>query len=584
MKLQGVIFDLDGVITDTAHLHFQAWQQIAAEIGISIDAQFNESLKGISRDESLRRILQHGGKEGDFNPQERTQLAYRKNLLYVHSLRELTVNAVLPGIRNLLAELRAQQIPVGLASVSLNAPTILAALELREFFTFCADASQLKNSKPDPEIFLAACAGLGVPPQACIGIEDAQAGIDAINASGMRSVGIGAGLTGAQLLLPSTDSLTWPRLSASGKTYSKGINMAQLSLQHIQKIYDNQVHVVKDFNLEIADKEFIVFVGPSGCGKSTTLRMIAGLEEISGGDLLIDGKRMNDVPAKARNIAMVFQNYALYPHMTVYDNMAFGLKMQKIAKEVIDERVNWAAQILGLREYLKRKPGALSGGQRQRVALGRAIVREAGVFLMDEPLSNLDAKLRVQMRAEISKLHQKLNTTMIYVTHDQTEAMTMATRIVIMKDGIVQQVGAPKTVYNQPANMFVAGFIGSPAMNFIRGTIDGDKFVTETLKLTIPEEKLAVLKTQESLHKPIVMGMRPEDIHPDAQEENNISAKISVVELTGAEFMLYTTVGGHELVVRAGALNDYHAGENITIHFDMTKCHFFDAETEIAIR
>ncbi|ESD41629.1 ABC transporter, ATP-binding protein [Escherichia coli 908519] len=293
--------------------------------------------------------------------------------------------------------------------------------------------------------------------------------------------------------------------------------MAQLSLQHIQKIYDNQVHVVKDFNLEIADKEFIVFVGPSGCGKSTTLRMIAGLEEISGGDLLIDGKRMNDVPAKERNIAMVFQNYALYPHMTVYDNMAFGLKMQKIANEVIDERVNWAAQILGLREYLKRKPGALSGGQRQRVALGRAIVREAGVFLMDEPLSNLDAKLRVQMRAEISKLHQKLNTTMIYVTHDQTEAMTMATRIVIMKDGIVQQVGAPKTVYNQPANMFVAGFIGSPAMNFIRGTIDGDKFVTETLKLTISEEKLAVLKTQESLHKPIVMGIRPEDIQPQAR-------------------------------------------------------------------
>ncbi|ATZ30464.1 TPA: beta-phosphoglucomutase [Escherichia coli] len=214
MKLQGVIFDLDGVITDTAHLHFQAWQQIAAEIGISIDAQFNESLKGISRDESLRRILQHGGKEGDFNSQERAQLAYRKNLLYVHSLRELTVNAVLPGIRSLLADLRAQQIPVGLASVSLNAPTILAALELREFFTFCADASQLKNSKPDPEIFLAACAGLGVPPQACIGIEDAQAGIDAINSSGMRSVGIGAGLTGAQLLLPSTESLTWPRLSA----------------------------------------------------------------------------------------------------------------------------------------------------------------------------------------------------------------------------------------------------------------------------------------------------------------------------------------------------------------------------------
>lgn len=320
--------------------------------------------------------------------------------------------------------------------------------------------------------------------------------------------------------------------------------MAQLSLQHIQKIYDNQVHVVKDFNLEIEDKEFIVFVGPSGCGKSTTLRMIAGLEEISAGELLIDGKRMNDVPAKARNIAMVFQNYALYPHMSVYDNMAFGLKMQKIDPGVIDERVNWAAQILGLREYLKRKPGALSGGQRQRVALGRAIVREAGVFLMDEPLSNLDAKLRVQMRAEISKLHQKLNTTMIYVTHDQTEAMTMATRIVIMKDGIVQQVGAPKMVYNHPANMFVAGFIGSPAMNFIRGAIDGNKFVTETLKLTLPEDKLRILKAKGYEHKAVVLGIRPEDIHHGIQEENSVTAKISVAELTGAEFMLYSTIGG----------------------------------------
>ncbi|WJD47996.1 ABC transporter ATP-binding protein [Enterobacter sp. PGRG2] len=359
--------------------------------------------------------------------------------------------------------------------------------------------------------------------------------------------------------------------------------MAQLSLRHIQKIYDNQVHVVKDFNLEIEDKEFIVFVGPSGCGKSTTLRMIAGLEEISDGDLMIDGKRVNDVPAKARNIAMVFQNYALYPHMSVYDNMAFGLKMQKIDKAIIDERVNWAAQILGLRDYLKRKPGALSGGQRQRVALGRAIVREAGVFLMDEPLSNLDAKLRVQMRAEISKLHQKLNTTMIYVTHDQTEAMTMATRIVIMKDGIIQQVGAPKTVYNHPANMFVAGFIGSPAMNFIRGTIDGNQFITETLKLTIPQNKLSALQASGCQHKAVVMGIRPEDIHPKHQEENCVAARISVAELTGAEFMLYSTVGGHELVVRAGAVNDYHAGDNINIHFDMNKCHFFDAETEQAI-
>ena len=301
-------------------------------------------------------------------------------------------------------------------------------------------------------------------------------------------------------------------------------------------------------------------------------------------ELVIDGVRMNDVPAKSRDIAMVFQNYALYPHMTVYDNMAFGLKMQKIAPAVIEERVNWAAQILGLRDYLKRKPGALSGGQRQRVALGRAIVREAGVFLMDEPLSNLDAKLRVQMRAEISKLHQKLNTTMIYVTHDQTEAMTMATRIVILKDGYIQQVGAPKQVYNEPANMFVAGFIGSPAMNFIRGAINERYFVTETLRLEIPEDMLSVLNAQGYQRKAVVFGIRPEDIFTSQASGEAIAAKISVAELTGAEFMLYATVGGHELVVRAGAATDYAAGDNIGIQFDMNKCHFFDAETEAAIR
>jgi len=360
--------------------------------------------------------------------------------------------------------------------------------------------------------------------------------------------------------------------------------MAQLTLNHIQKIYDNQVHVVKDFSLEIADKEFIVFVGPSGCGKSTTLRMIAGLEEISSGDLLIDGKRMNDVPAKSRDIAMVFQNYALYPHMTVYDNMAFALKMQKVPPAEIENRVSWAAQILGLRDYLKRKPGALSGGQRQRVALGRAIVREAGVFLMDEPLSNLDARLRVQMRAEIGKLHQKLNTTMIYVTHDQTEAMTMATRIVILKDGVIQQVGAPKQVYNEPANMFVAGFIGSPSMNFVRGAVDGDRFATETLHLAIPQSRLAALNARGYQRHGVVLGIRPEDIVVTAEPGAGIAARIGVAELTGAEYMLYVTVGGHELVVRAAATCDYRAGETITIQFEMEKCHFFDAESENAIR
>ncbi|MBK5143621.1 ABC transporter ATP-binding protein [Budviciaceae bacterium BWR-B9] len=360
--------------------------------------------------------------------------------------------------------------------------------------------------------------------------------------------------------------------------------MSHISLKHLQKIYDNRVHVVKDFNLEIEDKEFIVFVGPSGCGKSTTLRMIAGLEDITDGDLLIDNVRMNDIPAKDRGIAMVFQNYALYPHMSVYDNMAFGLKMKKVSRDEIDRRVAYAAQILGLKEYLKRRPSALSGGQRQRVALGRAIVRDAKVFLMDEPLSNLDAKLRVQMRAEICKLHSKLNTTMIYVTHDQTEAMTMATRIVIMKDGIIQQVGAPKAVYNHPCNMFVAGFIGSPSMNFLRGAIDGRYFVTESLRIAIPEDKYNALTAKNYQRRGVIMGIRPEDIFNSEQTEQDIAATISVAELTGAEFMLYCTVGGHELVVRADAKNDRHAGQHISLNFDMDKCHFFDPDSEEVIQ
>ena len=275
--------------------------------------------------------------------------------------------------------------------------------------------------------------------------------------------------------------------------------MAELKLQNIYKVYDKKVTAVTDFNLHIHDREFIVFVGPSGCGKSTTLRMIAGLEEISKGDFFIDDVRMNDVPSKDRNIAMVFQNYALYPHMTVYENMAFGLKLRKLPKAEINERVMNAAKILGLEDYLKRKPKALSGGQRQRVALGRAIVRDAKVFLMDEPLSNLDAKLRVQMRSEITKLHQRLKTTTIYVTHDQTEAMTMASRIVIMKDGLIQQVGTPKEVYDHPINVFVGGFIGSPAMNFFNGKIADTGVILGDDLLHLPENKLKQLHAEGCL-------------------------------------------------------------------------------------
>lgn len=365
--------------------------------------------------------------------------------------------------------------------------------------------------------------------------------------------------------------------------------MAELKLDNIQKTYDKKVLAVQDFNLDIADKEFVVFVGPSGCGKSTTLRMIAGLEEISEGALYIDDKKMNDVAPKDRDIAMVFQNYALYPHMNVYDNMAFGLKLRKFKKEEIKTRVDNAAKILGLEAYLDRKPKALSGGQRQRVALGRAIVRDAKVFLMDEPLSNLDAKLRVQMRAEIQKLHKRLQTTTIYVTHDQTEAMTMATRLVVMKDGIVQQVGAPKDVYDKPDNVFVGGFIGSPSMNFLTGKISDGQFVMDDIKVKVPEGKMKTLREQDYEGKDIILGIRPEDIHDEpafinASPDTKITALIDVAELMGAESYLYSKVNEQDFVARVDSRSDIIGGENVDLAFDMNRTHFFDAETELRIK
>ncbi|PFJ16899.1 sugar ABC transporter ATP-binding protein [Bacillus cereus] len=361
--------------------------------------------------------------------------------------------------------------------------------------------------------------------------------------------------------------------------------MAELLLKNIYKIYDNNVTAVKDFNLHIKDKEFIVFVGPSGCGKSTTLRMIAGLEDISKGDFYIDKERVNDVAPKDRNIAMVFQNYALYPHMSIYDNMAFGLKLRKLPKDEIDLHVRNAAKILGLETYLDRKPKALSGGQRQRVALGRAIVRDAKIFLMDEPLSNLDAKLRVSMRSEISKLHQRLGTTTIYVTHDQTEAMTMGSRLVVMKDGIIQQVGTPKEVYDNPENVFVGSFIGSPAMNFFNGTLQDGLFHTEDVKIAVPKEKLKDLEAKGYDKKEFILGIRPEDIHYEpkfdqAVPESAVKIKVDVIELLGAEWMVHSHINGKEFVTRIEANHDIKSGDMITLVFNMKKAHFFNVETE----
>ena len=363
--------------------------------------------------------------------------------------------------------------------------------------------------------------------------------------------------------------------------------MATLDLININKIYDNGVQAVFDFNLHIEDKEFIVFVGPSGCGKSTTLRMIAGLEDISSGELYIDGELMNDVAPKDRNIAMVFQSYALYPHMTVYDNMAFGLKLRKFPKEEIKEKVEAAAEILGLTAYLDRKPKALSGGQRQRVALGRAIVRNAKVFLMDEPLSNLDAKLRVTMRSEIIKLHANLQATTIYVTHDQIEAMTMASRIVVMKDGYIQQVGAPKTIYDNPENIFVAGFIGTPPMNFINGVVnENGVFVAKEndAELNIPEFQLSRVKEAGLIGKDIILGIRPEHITDDAElfakYGSVLDLTVDVAELLGASTNIYTAVSGCNVCAVVKPRNDLKMGQSIKLAFDMKQCHLFNIETE----
>ena len=368
--------------------------------------------------------------------------------------------------------------------------------------------------------------------------------------------------------------------------------MASLSLSHINKTYPNGFQAVKDFNLEIEDKEFIIFVGPSGCGKSTTLRMIAGLEEISGGTLKIGDKVMNDVEPKDRDIAMVFQNYALYPHMTVYDNMAFGLKLRKVPKDQIDKAVREAARILDLEKLLDRKPKALSGGQRQRVAMGRAIVRNPKVFLMDEPLSNLDAKLRVQMRIEISKIHQRLGATIIYVTHDQTEAMTLGTRIVVMKDGVVQQVDTPQHLYEQPGNLFVAGFMGSPQMNFLDAQIaeKGGDLIAKVgeYDIVIPAAKAKVLKDGGYVGKTVVLGIRPEDIHDsqmfiEASPSVPMTSTVKVYELLGAEVFLYFDVNGTQVTARVDPRTNSKTGDTIKFAFDMEKAHFFDKETELVI-
>ena len=364
--------------------------------------------------------------------------------------------------------------------------------------------------------------------------------------------------------------------------------MTNMKLENLNKIYPNGVHAVHDFNLEIEKGEFITLVGPSGCGKSTILRMIAGLEEITSGTLLMNEKIINDLAPKNRDIAMVFQSYALYPHMTVYHNMAFSLTLRREDPDMIHEKVLKAAEILDLGDYLGRKPKELSGGQRQRVALGRAIVRDPLVFLMDEPLSNLDAKLRVQMRTELIKLHKRMKATTIYVTHDQIEAMTMATRMVVMSMGYVQQVGSPKEVYDHPNNIFVAGFIGTPPMNFLEGRLKEDTFVIKNTSFRIPPAKFSFLKDAGYAEKEIVLGIRPEDIHVEGKvvekfKEASCDIYVEVAELLGKEVIVNTSIEETKILANLSTSLEINMDEIIKITFDMDKVHFFDVKTTESI-
>lgn len=369
--------------------------------------------------------------------------------------------------------------------------------------------------------------------------------------------------------------------------------MSKLQLHDLNKIYPNGFQAVYDFNLEIEEGEFIVLVGPSGCGKSTTLRMIAGLEDITSGDFFINGKVANNLTPKERGVAMVFQSYALYPHLNVFDNLAFGLDLQGLDEDIIEEKVHHIAEVLGLSEYLDRKPRELSGGQRQRVAVGRAIIRKVDIFLMDEPLSNLDAKLRVQMRIEISKLHQKLQTTFIYVTHDQTEAMTLGTRIVVMKDGLIQQVDTPQNLYDKPQNLFVAGFMGSPQMNFIDAVVmrKGDDVYVEfnNNSLKLPENKAKKVIEGGYEEKTVILGIRPEDIHDEEMFISNypdavIEATVRVYELLGAEVFLYFTIDDVlDITARVNPRTTARPDDVLKIAFDMSKLHIFDKDTEQVI-
>lgn len=591
--IKGVIFDLDGVLLSTDQLHYQAWKAMADEEGIFFDEKINNRLRGVSRMESLEIILERA--EKSYTQEEKEALATKKNEIYKSLLTELTPDTITSDVRSTLEALKAMGIKLAIGSSSKNTMLILEKTDLLKYFDEVSDGTKIKNSKPDPEVFLLARDLLGLETKECMVIEDARSGIDAACAGGFVCCGIG-------------EAATYNKSTHFISSLSEIISILQpkkhtIRLEHVKKVYPNGLCAVKDFSLEIEPEEFVVFVGPSGCGKSTVLRMIAGLEEITEGTLLIDDEQMNDVEPIQRDIAMVFQNYALYPHLTVRQNIVFPLSIQKIPfkkffsfkyrKErrakirAIGEQV--AAKI-NLTEYLDTKPKNLSGGQRQRVALGRAIVRNPKAFLLDEPLSNLDAKMRTQMRTEISKLHNDLKTIFIYVTHDQVEAMTMGSKIVVMKDGYIQQIATPNELFLNPINKFVAGFIGTPQMNFMKVTLKKSKeqvvaVLVNGVEIPVPE-KIAAKVADIYWDKTVILGLRPKALVPKfSKSEGCIEGEVKLFEQLGDELLLYLTIPGceEELISSSESYTSPELGSKVKLDFQMEHACFFDIETEESI-
>ena len=593
--IKGVIFDLDGVIVTTDNLHYLAWKHIADKENIEFNEEINNRLRGVSRMASLEIILEKAKKE--YTQEEKEALAEEKNEIYKKSLSKLNKKNLLPGVEETLTTLKEKGIKLAIGSSSRNTVKILEQLKIKDMFDVIVDGTMISHSKPDPEVFVKAKELLGLNEDELLVVEDATSGIDAANAAKIKSCGI----NGADKYEKSFYKLAAINDLLKIVFEEEKQEGTHIEIKHVKKVYPNGFEAVHDFNLEIGENEFVVFVGPSGCGKSTMLRMVAGLEEITDGELIINGDILNDVDPKDRNIAMVFQNYALYPHLTVRKNIAFpltnkripfkkffSLKYRKERKAEINRLVNEAAEIIGLSDRLDSYPRNLSGGQRQRVALGRAIVRNPRVFLLDEPLSNLDAKMRGQMRTEITNLQKKLKTTFIYVTHDQVEAMTMGSKIVVMKDGYIQQVSSPDELFLHPVNKFVAGFIGTPPMNFINAKIDEKKnLLFNDLSLKLSKE-LRDKIGDSYLNKDVYLGIRPKAIflkNDYGYVEQKIKARVTLCEHLGEECLIYCKLENskEQLIISTSLKNKANENDMISISFEEPSIYLFDKESEDAL-